>query len=64
MADDPGLFDGVDVCGVGKVCGVVDFFDFAVCEEDFVDDAWSGGDDVEVKFALEAFEGDFEVEEA
>ena len=49
---DPGLFDEIDVGGIGIVGRVVDFDDFSIVEGKSVDDAGSCRDDGEIEFAV------------
>src|SRR5882724_1998909 len=61
---DDGLFDHFDVAGIGKFCRAIDFDGGAANASDAITNAWRGGDEVEAKFALEAFLHNFHVQQA
>ena len=64
LGDDDGLFDLLDLGGVGPARGIVDLDDAAVGQGDLVAHAGSGGDEVEVVLALEPLLNDLEMEQA
>ena len=61
---DPRLLDGRDLDHVGHVGRVVQFLHRAVGEQQPVDDAGRGGDQVEVELALQPLLDDFQMQQA
>ncbi len=62
--EDDGLLDFGDLAGIEPARRVVDFDHGAVGFVDLVADAGSGGDEVEIELALQAFLNDFHMEQA
>ena len=62
--EDDGLFDLGDLAGIGPARRVVDFDHACRRFGDLVAHAGSGGDEVEIEFALQALLDDFHVEQA
>ena len=62
--EDDGLFDLFDFAGIEPARRIVDFDHRAVGFIDLVADAGSGGDEVEIEFALETLLNDLHVEQA
>src|SRR5882762_5713418 len=58
-----GLFDHLDVAGIGKFCGAIDFDGLATDASDSIANAGRGGDEVQTKLALETFLHNFHVQQ-
>src|SRR6202040_889127 len=60
---NPGLMHLLDLYRIGHVNGIMDLNPFSIGQQNLVDHRWSGGDQIEVEFALQPLLDDFQVKQ-